>query len=317
VDLLVTVNQLNAHGARSTLDSPWEEAGRFDVNNDGALSPVDLLHLLEGLNDRADQPSQWWREVDSPNQLAADLLDLVHDDLAGRSIDETVTHVDYLEELVLDHVEYVQSAVAQHLHGDPPGSNTETGATRIGEAGDLVEQHLTYLGELLDRHIADLPGTEPVTGSPGEGESNAPGDVVQWHVDYIADLIDSHIHYVRAGVSLDDIDELIGTHVDYLSHLLEIHDVDVNDESLFERAAEELSQGFEWLQGLGLHASERLGLPAHLADAWDSAWRHVAYAGDLIEAHDGVFDEDIDWASTIATHVGYVKDLLNLHIRHG
>jgi hypothetical protein len=248
--------------------------------------------------------------------MAADLLDLVRDDVAGRATDETVAHVGYIRELVLDHIDDIRQAVAEDLREDPRGLDADAVGAEVEAVGELVDEHLTFLGGLLDRHIAEFGEPDIAPASQGEGEASAEEDIHRLHSEYIRDLIDSHIEYVRAGVSLEEIDDLIGTHAGYLSELLEIHDVNVSDATRFDHIVDELSRGFEWLEGLGLNDAQRLGLPASVADAWNTAWSHVGYVGDLIEQHDGVFSRDIDWSETIRTHVDFGRDLLRLHGLH-
>lgn len=316
LDPLVFLNQLNAHGPRDTSGSPWEELGRFDLNDDGTMTPADLLSLINGINERVGESGNWWRDADSSNALAADLLDLVRDDVTGRATDETVAHVGYIRESVLDHIDEIGQAVAEDLHQDPRGLDADAVATEVEAVRELVDEHLTFLEGLLDRHITELGEPEIAPAFQGEGEASEEEDILRLHSEYIRDLIDSHIEYVRAGVSLEEIDDLIGTHADYLSELLDIHDVNVSDTSRFDHIVDELSRGFEWLEGLGLNDAERLGLPASVADAWNTAWSHVGYVGDLIEQHDGIFSRDIDWSETIRTHVDFVRDVLRLHGLH-
>ncbi len=316
VDPLMVISQLNAHGPRETSESSWRELGRFDVNDDSIVSAADVLSLIRGINDRVGESGNWWKHTDGPNALAADLLDLVRDDMAGRATDEIVAHLNYVRELVLDHVDHVRRAVAEDLQAGSHDLDVDAIETRVEAIRDLVDEHLNYLEELLDRHIAELPTPEIAPAPLSEGEASTEEDTFRLHADYIRDLIDSHIEYVRAGVPLDEIDDLIGTHADYLSKLLEIHHVDVGDASHFGHIVEELSQGLGWLEGLGLHDANRLGLPASVADVWNTAWNHVGYVGDLIEQHEGVFAQDIDWSATITSHIDLVQDVLRLHGLH-
>jgi hypothetical protein len=341
LDALLVINQLNRGGARQVADQSRSDVVQYDVNRDGLVSPMDALHVINGLNRRQFANRSWWQQDGGVEQVLAGILEQARSVWWNQPGEDLIESIDRAQHAVNAHLDTVMAAVDRDLsaRGYEQGREElidgirevrqEIGL-RLDRFRDLVARQNEYLADQFYRDV--MPEGESslspqqvdmvldrIVGHEALPEGESDDGTAAWHRDYIRELIERHIEYLRQGVDVGQIDELIVTHAEYLAHLLEIHDQEPPDLHRLGEMLDHVHEILVWLDDLDWQAefeywADYGGLPPAIRDHYrELVENHVGYVRELVDRHREAWGDDYDLAELVRSHIDYVRDLLAAH----